>query len=321
MNPGYKYPLIVFLILVVIGLGYLVFRKLPGGVTDKVAEFGESLVVEEDAALGGNGQSQTDGQDGRNEQTELQIADRHRTLIEKARTKFARTDLLGARADAEAVLAMADVKPFSPAWLAAAGLVSKVNTVLFNSDAPAPEKLRYEVKRGDNLVKISRNFNTTVNALIRGNKNLDSTDSTIYPDMVFKIYKGDWSVTAYKSTFALVVHDGDRVFKLYDVAIGKQGRTPVGTFVVKDKIREPAWTPPGKNIPFGHPDNVLGTRWLGIRPTGDTDPTLRGYGIHGTWEPESIGSAASQGCIRMLNEDVEELFDIIPVGTPVTIKD
>jgi len=47
---------------------------------------------------------------------------------------------------------------------------------------------------------------------------------------------------------------------------------------------------------------------------------LTGYGIHGTWEPETVGSAVSKGCIRMLNTDVEELFDIVPVGTAVTIE-
>jgi lipoprotein-anchoring transpeptidase ErfK/SrfK len=64
---------------------------------------------------------------------------------------------------------------------------------------------------------------------------------------------------------------------------------------------------------------------MAIRPTGTTDPTLRGFGIHGTWDPDSIGTAASLGCVRMRNEEVEELYDFIPLprngqGTKVTIE-
>jgi lipoprotein-anchoring transpeptidase ErfK/SrfK len=327
MNPAYKYSLLALLALVVVGLGYLVVRNLPRGVGDAVSDFGESLVTEEDGALpreesGAGAGSPVGGSaipgTGEGAPPPSKTVE---TLLRTARRKLEETDLLGARQSALAALQQPGVAMFTPSWRQAAAIVSKVNGQLINSSAPAPQKLNYEVKRGDNLVKISRAFNTTVEALIRANENLDASDSTIFPGMVFRIYKGDWSITVYKSHYALVIRDGERLFKLYDIAIGRQGRTPLGTFVVKDKIREPAWTPPGKNIPYGDPENVLGTRWLGIKPTGDTDPTLRGYGIHGTWEPESIGSAASQGCVRMLNSDVEELFDIVPVGTKVTIKD
>ena len=61
------------------------------------------------------------------------------------------------------------------------------------------------------------------------------------------------------------------------------------------------------------PENILGTRWLGI--------SYPGYGIHGTTIPESLGSQSTSGCIRMLNEEVEELYSIVPYGTEVEIKD
>jgi len=48
---------------------------------------------------------------------------------------------------------------------------------------------------------------------------------------------------------------------------------------------------------------------------------VRGYGIHGTWEPETIGKAASAGCIRLLNSEIEELFNLVPLGTEVTIAE
>ena len=336
MNPLYKYPLIVLFVLVVVGLGFLLIRTLPHEVTETVAEMGAELL---DDTPPGSSSSEPPGAAGRPAPLPLDNAAARpaasaagtpqnstipaaaSTLLQAAANRLRQTDLIGARKAAEAALAQPGMNLFTPEWRNAANLISQVNTELINSDAPAPEKVRYEVKRGDNLVNIARAHNTTVEALIRANKNLTGTSATIFPGMVFNIYRGDWSITVYKQQFLLIINDGERIFKVYDIAIGRQGRTPVGTFVIRDKLREPAWTPPGKVIPYGDPENVLGTRWLGLKPTGATDSTLKGYGIHGTWEPESIGSAASQGCVRMLNDHVNELFDIIPVGVPVTIKD
>ncbi len=324
MNPLYKYPLLVVFFLVIVGLGYWVFRNLPEAEMAAGEDgLGRSPTAEQEVIRPTIGSPPAAGRDARGLATGSQEAPPAgaTALLDSARAKYGQADLLGARRAAEAALAQPGVVLFGRAWNDAARLISQVNTELFNSDAPAPEKQRYEVKPGDNLVRIARAHNTTVEALIRGNKNLDNSSATIFPGMVFSIYKGDWRIVVHKSRFVLLVYDGERLFKLYDVAIGKQGRTPAGTFMVKDKLREPAWTPPGKHIAYGDPENVLGTRWLGLVATGDTDPSLRGYGIHGTWEPNSIGSAASEGCIRLRNEDVNELFDLVPVNTPVTIKE
>ena len=74
----------------------------------------------------------------------------------------------------------------------------------------------------------------------------------------------------------------------------------------------------GKAVPFGHPENILGTHWLAMKPTGNT-PLVAGYGIHGTWDDASIGKAESAGCVRMHNADVEQLYVLLPVGTAVEI--
>ena len=79
------------------------------------------------------------------------------------------------------------------------------------------------------------------------------------------------------------------------------------------------WRPDGGEVPFGDPANILGTRWMSIRATGDTED-ISDYGIHGTWDNSSIGKAESEGCVRMRNEEVEELFALLPVGTPVLIE-
>lgn len=109
----------------------------------------------------------------------------------------------------------------------------------------------------------------------------------------------------------LVLLEGERVVKVYDTAIGKPSTpTPEGEFEVVNRIPHPTWFGGGKPVPPGK-SNPLGTRWLGLSKSG--------YGIHGTNVPTSIGSAASKGCIRMNNHDVEELFPLVQVGVRVEI--
>ena len=117
----------------------------------------------------------------------------------------------------------------------------------------------------------------------------------------------------------------DELYRIYTVGIGRENRTPTGAFLITGLTEEPAWyRNDGQIIPYGDKNNLLGTRWLKLTPTEDTDPTLEGYGIHGTWDPDSCGTSCSDGCVRMRNEDVEELFDFIPEpgGTcpPVSVR-
>ncbi len=110
----------------------------------------------------------------------------------------------------------------------------------------------------------------------------------------------------------LVLMRGDRVIKIYDVAVGKSSSpSPVGEFKIAARILNPTWYGPGKIVGPGK-DNPLGTRWMGLG--------YRGYGIHGTNVPSSIGKAASHGCIRMRQRDVEELFSLVEVGTTVELR-
>jgi hypothetical protein len=113
---------------------------------------------------------------------------------------------------------------------------------------------------------------------------------------------------------------GDEVVDAWRVGVGRPGEeTITGEFVIGNKQENPVhWSDSGP-IPFGDPENALGTRWLGWRVEGDDADTA--YGFHGTWEPESIGGAASEGCVRMYNEDVERLFEILPSGAQVVVHD
>lgn len=109
----------------------------------------------------------------------------------------------------------------------------------------------------------------------------------------------------------LAVLEGDRVVKVYDVAVGKPSTpSPRGAFEIIDRIAQPTRYPRGRVVPPGK-NNPLGTRWMGL--------SVKGYGIHGTNLPASIGAAASKGCIRMRNQDAEELFELVLVGTAVEL--
>lgn len=109
----------------------------------------------------------------------------------------------------------------------------------------------------------------------------------------------------------LSFYRGDVLVKQYPVCVGKVSTpTPVGEFKVIYKAVNPYWIHDGETVPPG-PQNPLGIRWMGL---------AEGIGIHGNNKPESIGTLASGGCIRMYNKDVAELYAQIPVGTSVSVK-
>ena len=181
----------------------------------------------------------------------------------------------------------------------------------------------YVVKSGDALSKIAKKYNTTVSLI----KSLNNKDTDIIRVgerlLVFNgknsNNKNTFSINVSKSKNTLDLLVNDKLFKRYPVGTGKFGKTPEVDFFVYDKIEEPPWTRPSDNkiIEYGDPENVLGTRWFALKSPENKE--LIGFGIHGTWERDSIGHQSSDGCVRMFNEDVEELFDLIPRNTKVTI--
>lgn len=116
----------------------------------------------------------------------------------------------------------------------------------------------------------------------------------------------------------VTLYRGSTVVKSYAIAVGRAGwETPRGTFQVKQMFRNPTWIHPLKKgivIPGGDPENPLGRFWIGFWSDGKN-----WIGFHGTDNPKSVGKAASHGCIRMHNADVEELFKKISLGTEVKV--
>ena len=109
----------------------------------------------------------------------------------------------------------------------------------------------------------------------------------------------------------LALVEGGQVKKVYTVAVGKPATpSPTGTFSIQRRVKNPVYQHEGKVIQPG-PANPVGTRWMGLN--------LKGYGIHGTNEPKSIGKAASHGCIRMTKKDLEEMYEMVSVGDTVEL--
>jgi len=197
--------------------------------------------------------------------------------------------------------------------------LGRINMELVITPRPMPEKVEYVVKKGDRIDRIAKKLGTT-KELIEESNNISNPDLIKAGDYI-RVFTGKFSIVVNKTRNDLLLSMNDAFFKRYSVATGKFGRTPIGTFVVDDKVKEPPWWRPGEpEIPFGSTNNILGTRWMALRATGNT-PDVKGYGIHGTWDDSSIGKPASAGCIRMKNAEVEELFTIIPPGTPVVITE
>jgi lipoprotein-anchoring transpeptidase ErfK/SrfK len=110
----------------------------------------------------------------------------------------------------------------------------------------------------------------------------------------------------------LAVMEGDDVIATFPIAVGAAvSPSPTGNFQIVSRVSNPTYYHAGKVIPTGK-GNPLGTRWLGLNQ--------KGYGIHGTNAPRSVGHAASHGCFRLRNRDMEQLFTMLRVGDAVVIR-
>ena len=319
-----KYPLIIILILVLFGLSGIVWRSclktVPRPETEEVAP-GETTPV----APAQTSSSQPDA--GVSSNTPVDHSNREysriENLLENAEKQLQYGKLEAARMLALNALKVPGQVEYDRYWFRAADVINETNRRFMNDGAPCAEKYRYTVQAGDNLSKIAMKFYTSVSALKRLN-GLKGDNPVIQQHQVITYLRGAWSIKVSKQQFILTLYNDGVLYRYYRVGIGREDRTPIGDFIINSRIFHPAWTPPGKNIPYGSPENVLGTHWLGLIPVGGTDPTLRGYGIHGTWEPNSIGTASSSGCIRLRNEEIEELFDFMPepggVAPPVKVR-
>ena len=144
----------------------------------------------------------------------------------------------------------------------------------------------------------------------------------IFPNDKLKVLTGQILAYVNKTNLTLTLYINNDFIKEYRISVGdptKNCDTPAGTYTIGTKTIHPTWykkTEDGRKeeVPYGDKRNVLGTRWMAFKES----PAL---GIHGTTQPESIGKKISNGCVRMYNAEVEEVYDLISEGARVVVEE
>lgn len=186
-----------------------------------------------------------------------------------------------------------------------------LNMKILFSNTQTPRTVVHEVIVGDTLGKIAKKYNVTMDLIKAANA---MSSDVVRVGQKLRIWTGKFSVAVSKSQNILMLKSDEDILKVYSVSTGANNSTPIGTFKIVNKIQDPVWyKETGAVIPPESPDNALGSRWLGF--------DIKGYGIHGTLQPDKIGQQVTAGCVRMRNADVEELYKVLPYGTEVVIVD
>ena len=170
---------------------------------------------------------------------------------------------------------------------------------------------RYTVKQGDSLYSIAERYELTA-WLIRCLNSVIGSRGLIYAQEDIKLIRGPIDVTVDIESNMLGLWWDDIHIKSYPVSTGRGSthETPKGEFRVSLKLWDP-FDFENSAAP-GHPDNQFGNLWLSL--------DVKGYGIHGTNDPQGIGQNSTDGCIRLRNEHAREVGDAIVVGSRVVIE-
>jgi lipoprotein-anchoring transpeptidase ErfK/SrfK len=194
--------------------------------------------------------------------------------------------------------------------------MDELNADLIFGPAGSPDAVIYQVQPGDYLSKLAAKYNCPYRLIMKINNISDPRKVRVGQRL--KILCGpngspmSMSILIDKSEFRMTVYLNGFYLKEYHVGIGQHDFTPAGEFTVGDRIEKPKWG----QYEHGHPKNILGDYWLTL-----DNSKYPGLGIHGTTEPNSIGTKSSLGCIRMYNEDVSDVYIMVPKRTKVTIRE
>jgi hypothetical protein len=188
--------------------------------------------------------------------------------------------------------------------------------------ADDPYAIEYIIRNGDTLSGIVQKMGLQVDWRFIQRVNQIGHASSIRPGQNLKLITGPFHAIVDKEAFRidLFLGDGDaQVFVCsYPVGLGEFNSTPIGLFKVRrnSKLINPMWVNPRTAELFSsdNPLNPIGERWIGLQGMDERTKDLTGLGVHGTIEPKSIGTNASMGCVRMLEGDVEEVFEMLLEG-------
>jgi len=167
------------------------------------------------------------------------------------------------------------------------------------------------IQSGETLGKIAKKYHVTDNLLAAINGIKDK--NRIRASQNLKVIQGPFHVTIFKNRHVMHVFLQETFVRQYTIGLGLENGTPTGEWSVTDKlVNPPYYSPRGEGIiAADDPDNPLGERWIGLRGVSGEAVGQQRYGIHGTHDPSTIGKNESLGCVRMYNEDVEALYDML----------
>ncbi len=211
------------------------------------------------------------------------------------------------------------------------GIVNSVAERIFLSPKIAagdPVSQSYVVRKGDSLGRIASREKTGVDWRIIQRVNGLVNERAIRPDMRLKLLHGPFHAEVVKSEYRFNVYAGegaDRVMVLTVLCgLGADDSTPTGNFRVRkgSKLVNPSWRNPrtGEQFAADDPANPIGERWIGLEGIDAASARHTGIGIHGTVEPQSIGTQMSMGCVRLGDREVEVAYELIGDGSTVVIR-
>ncbi len=183
----------------------------------------------------------------------------------------------------------------------------------------------YTVKRGDLLDILGRRMKIPHEILMQINN--ISRPQALQAGRALKMIHGPFNVKVSRSTFTLDLYLQDMYVRSFKVGLGKSGfETPLGHWHVQQggKLVKPTWTDPdsGRQYKSTDPDYPLGARWIGLEGVDGAARGRTGFAIHGTKDPDQIGTAGSRGCIRMYNDDVMLMYNLlVPLYSEVDTLD
>ncbi len=218
----------------------------------------------------------------------------------------------GKRVEARAILTGLYLKSRGQAAQVLREMLDEINKYLVFNPGCREGAVIHTVQPGEVLARIGKDYGVNWRMIQRLNK---VNPSNLQVGQMLKIIKGKTSIFACKSEFRLALLIDGAYVKEYPVGIGLDDRTPEGEFEVATMGEHATWYSPDGPIKYGEPGYQLGERWIGFKNV----PGASGIGIHGTNDEDSIGTKCSNGCLRMYNRDVVELYDFIQMGSKVTI--
>ncbi len=169
----------------------------------------------------------------------------------------------------------------------------------------------HKIEVGDTFDRLAKKNKTPYQFLCK--LNISADPHRLLEGQKMKLVKGPIHLKVVMHELAMYVFLQDTLFAKYDVGLGKNGKTPAGKWLVEDRIRRPVYVDPDTNETFqpNDPKNPTGGFWVRLLGVEGGTVGKTGFGIHGTTEPESIGKFMSKGCIRLRNEDMAQVFDML----------